>query len=383
MAFAQINAIKGFSKRNNSIPLNELWDIYNSHPDRATPRTKNEQMAYQADLKEFLSFIACKLSKVKRFNHIYNLSDITTQVANKYAEYLKSEPLAVDTHNRKINRLRRIFACFTEHYEDEINPFSSKSLLRREQEEQGTTIRRQAFTKEQILQICETLSNPQFKVINKQELRVIYYLGIFTGQRLKDCTLLQWQNINFNKRLIQLKQYKTGKSVTIPIATELWEVLQEALEWKENQYVCPKTAERYNKVDRNNKNVGCNLVNKDVLRPIRWIGLEPSIEVEGRKKKMTVYGFHSLRHSFASQCAEAGVPQAVLSSILGADSEITNQYYTHIGDESQRKAIEVISNHTVNETTLRSKFNKILALLESAPKPTQEVFDRIKDILLD
>ena len=75
------------------------------------------------------------------------------------------------------------------------------------------------------------------------------------------------------------------------MAAELYAVLEEAQTWKEDQYVCPKSAARYNKVDRNGKNVGVNLINIDVLRVIRWIGLEPSVAVPGRSKKMTVYAF--------------------------------------------------------------------------------------------
>ena len=58
---------------------------------------------------------------------------------------------------------------------------------------------------------------------------------------------------------------------------------------------------------------------------------------------MTVYGFHSLRHSFASFCAEAGVPKAVVVSILGAESDIVDKFYTHVGDAAQEQAIMAIS----------------------------------------
>jgi hypothetical protein len=77
--------------------------------------------------------------------------------------------------------------------------------------------------------------------------------------------------------------------VTIPIAPKLLEVLKEALSWKVNNYVYPNVAKRYCKVDKNGKNTGNNLVNIDALRVIKWIGLEPSVEVPGRKKKVTVY----------------------------------------------------------------------------------------------
>lgn len=79
------------------------------------------------------------------------------------------------------------------------------------------------------------------------------------------------------------------QEVTIPIAPKLMEILQGALAWKtrEMDYVCPNIAARYNKTNAIGKNVGNNLVNIDMLRVIRWIGLEPSVAVPGRDKKVT------------------------------------------------------------------------------------------------
>ena len=137
---------------------------------------------------------------------------------------------------------------------------------------------RQAFTKEQEDRILAVLSDydPKHKVRNKDEIRVIYTIGIYTGQRLKDCVLLQWQNIDMRNRRIWVTQFKTCKKVTIPIADKLYDALCEAEHWRRNQYVTPHCAERYNRTDAQGVNVGNNLINLDVLRPIRWIGLEPS-----------------------------------------------------------------------------------------------------------
>ena len=133
------------------------------------------------------------------------------------------------------------------------------------------------------------------------------------------------------------------------------------------------------KLNKAGKNVGNNLVNIDVLRVIRWIGLEPSVSVPGRKKKMTQYGFHSLRHSFASFCAEAGVPKAVLLSILGTDSDIADKYYTHVGDAAQEQAIRAISFSGVEKTDNE----RIAAAIEflDKEKPTPENWNRLKKIL--
>ena len=377
VAVAQINAIKGFSKQAQMLPLSEGWAKYEIHPERATPHTVSEQLAYKTTYDEFVEYVSAS----GKHTVITSIAELNSDIAEGYAAYMRTIPQAVDTHNRKIKRLRKIFDCLSDYYSGN-NPFKSKTLLRSTREEQDTVARRQAFTKEQEQQLRDVLADDQYKVMNKPEIRVIYYLGMFTGQRLKDCVLLQWQNIDMEHQRIYVKQFKTGKEVTIPMAKELFQLLTEAMEWRENQYVCPKSAARYNKLNREGKNVGNNLVNIDVLRVIRWIGLEPSISVPGRNKKMTVYGFHSLRHSFASFCAEAGVPKAVLLSILGTDSDIADKYYTHVGEDAQQLAINAISDIR-NGKSAQEKVSAALALLKNNAEITQDVREQLLRILGD
>ena len=381
VAIAQINALKGYSQESKNLPFDEAWRLYEVHPDRAMPHTVSEQNAYRSTFDEFVQFVSKPFPGRKKHTIAGGIAEVSPQVCEEFSSYLKTTSLAVDTHNRKIKRLRKIFDCLTEYYAGE-NPFRSKALLRSEREERGTVVHRQAFTKEQEEQLIAVLSDddPKHKIMNKDEIRVLYVIGRFTGQRLKDCVLLQWQNIDMSNRRLWVKQFKTGKEVTIPMAPELYTALTEARKWRTDQYVTPKTAARYNKTNAEGKNVGNNLVNLDVLRVIRWIGLEPSVDVPGRKKKMTVYGFHSLRHSFASFCAEAGVPKAVLLSILGTDSEIADKYYTHVGDESQRKAVEAIRSRS-GEKSAQAKIDEVLTLLDSNPKPTKKLLNTITTIL--
>ena len=96
---------------------------------------------------------------------------------------------------------------------------------------------------------------------------------------------------------------------------------------------------------------------------------------------MTVYGFHSLRHSFASFCAEAGVPKAVLLSILGTDSKIADKYYTHVSEESQRKAVEAIS--TRSTSTSQEKIDLVLKLLMPDGKQLDTTADSTLRQILD
>ncbi len=380
VAVAQMNALRGFAAPEMDASFDEAWEIYTMHPNRATPHTVEEQIGYRRTFREFANFASGILTKNVR-HPAMSIRAVTPELCEEFAVYLKSTHLAVDTHNRKLRRLRTVFDCLKDYYEGN-NPFRVKTLWRREREEQGTVVHRQAFTKEQEEQLLAVLSDsdPRHRLMNKAEIRIVYIIGMFTGQRLKDCVLLQWQNIDMKNQRIWVKQFKTGKEVTIPIAPELYEALLEAEKWKCNQYVIPKCAARYNKMNVEGKNVGNNVINIDVLRPIRWIGLVPSVSVPGRKRKMTVYGFHSLRHSFASFCAEAGVPKAVLLSILGANSEIVDKYYTHVSEESQRKAIAAISNRTDNIT--QEKIDRVLKLLmPDGNQPEQASNDTIQQVL--
>ena len=391
VAVAQINAIKGFSRQAQMLPLSEGWTKYEVHPERATPHTVSEQLAYQSTFFEFVNFVSNSLlpAEIRQSNSktflpkylpVQTVHEVTPQIAEAYSAFLKTKSLAVDTHNRKIKRVWKVFDVLKDYYAHG-NPFHAKSLLRSEREEQGTVVRRLAFTREEEQTLIRELNNPKRKLINKEEIRIIYHIGMYTGQRLKDCVLMQWQNIDLDRKRIFVKQFKTGKEVSIPLAPELSDALHEALTWKMDLYVCPKSAARYNQTNEQGKNVGNNLIDIDVLRVIRWIGLEPSVKVPGRKKKMTVYGFHSLRHSFASFCAEAGVPKAVLLSILGTESEIADKYYTHVGEAAQQQAIAAVSA-SMKGLTAQERIHTALRLLE-APSPTQELWEQVRSILRD
>jgi len=349
---AHVKHARGLASIRRGLELGEAWSVYERHPERATPATVSEQESYRSTFQEFVDVIDGKA---------LGIGDITSAHAERFAQYMRDRSIAVDTHNRKIRRIRKVFGVLRD-YRDAGNPFAARTLLRKEREEQGSVPQRLSFSREQEDLLLKALDDPGRKVMNKPEIRVIYHLGMFTGQRMKDCIMLTWDRVDLNRRRIWVKQYKTGREVTIPIAPKLLEVLREAQGWKRDQHVCPSVAERYSKLDAKGKNTGNNLVNIDVLRVIKWIGLEPSITVPGRDKKVTVYGFHSLRHSFVSHCAEAGVPEAVVVSIVGANSEVVAKHYTHIGEDAQEKAIMAIGGGSTVSSD-RERIAKALAVL--------------------
>ena len=369
---AHVQYARNLATPEKNLLLSQAWDEYEKSPDRATPATVSEALAYKSTFLEFVAWVN---------DPAVTLRDITGAMAMRYADSMRELNIAVSTHNRKLKRIRKVFNVLKE-YRGEENPFNSAVLYRKEREEREQDVHRLSFTREQEEQLREVLDDDRFKVMNKPEVKVVYYLGMYTGQRMKDCVLLRWSKINLEMRRIWVKQFKTGKEVTIPIAPPLLEVLQVALAWKKSDadYVCPNVAVRYNKTNAVGKNVGNNLVNIDMLRVIKWIGLEPSVTVAGRDKKVTVYGFHSLRHSFASYCAAAGVPQATVVSILGADSEVITRYYTHVGDDAQRQAIAAVSGGYLPGSA-QAKIDEALELINTSNASSDEILAQVKAIL--
>lgn len=57
--------------------------------------------------------------------------------------------------------------------------------------------------------------------------------------------------------------------------------------------------------------------------------------------KIKKYKFHSLRHTFASECIEVGMDVKALSEILGhASVDITLNIYVHSSYKQKRKYLE-------------------------------------------
>jgi integrase len=67
------------------------------------------------------------------------------------------------------------------------------------------------------------------------------------------------------------------------------------------------------------------------------------IERKGDKgRNRSTLSFHSLRHSFNSAMANAGIPQEMRQRLTGHASEAVNDRYTHAELESLRKAVETV-----------------------------------------
>ena len=70
--------------------------------------------------------------------------------------------------------------------------------------------------------------------------------------------------------------------------------------------------------------------------------IETSVRIEGRRTRTPEATFHSLRHTFVSLAANAGVPLPVVQSIVGHSSTAMTRHYYHENEDVLRQAVAAI-----------------------------------------
>ncbi|MBQ9366354.1 MAG: tyrosine-type recombinase/integrase [Victivallales bacterium] len=99
-------------------------------------------------------------------------------------------------------------------------------------------------------------------------------------------------------------------------------------------FINPKVADLY---------INRNWLLDDTLRRIFIAAnITMSVRMEGRSRKSVVASFHSLRHTFVSLSANAGVPLPVVQSIVGHCSTAMTRHYYHENLDALRRAVEAI-----------------------------------------
>jgi integrase len=137
-----------------------------------------------------------------------------------------------------------------------------------------------------------------------------------TGARLSEMTGLRWGMVDLDRSCLRLPDSKTGAKV-VPLAPQAVELLREQRpdEPTVDALVCPNT--RGNELNNMGRVWG---------RIRAAAGLE---DVRG----------HDLRHSWASDALNAGVPLAHVGAVLGHNTQAATQRYAHVEDDALRRSL--------------------------------------------
>ena len=349
-----------------TIPLAEVWREYEKSPNRKeqADSTMNSKRVVWMRFAEWIEDNHIEVTQLKQLS------------AEAVAEYLRVFRIGhtASTYNNHVCVLREICRVVADKAGVVEDPWTGVQLL------PDDSHTRREFTIDELKRIMDAATR------QGAEWRLLFALGMYTGLRLGDCCRLEWASVNLERQVIQVipsktKKYAHGKPVTIPIhpslLAELMGVREEArgddgrgtgddavgsrvprdravgrnapllghpLRGQpaaggypiapKSPYVLPEIAIQY----RN-----CHWKIDHALKAIlEDAGIAASVKIEGRRSATPDATFHSLRHTFVSFSANAGVPLPVVASIVGHTSTAMTRHYYHENEDALRRAVEAV-----------------------------------------
>jgi integrase len=166
------------------------------------------------------------------------------------------------------------------------------------------------------------------------EWQTLIILGYFVGARLGDCVGMKWENVLPEQGVIIYHQQKTGKKVIVPMHFHVIEHFNYLATFGTTGHLCPKLAGK--------GSGGKHGLSEGFKRIVVKAGIDPMV-VEGKgTRNFTKRTFHSLRHSFNSALANAGVAEEVRMKLTGHSSKDMNSRYTHLQVEALKNAVKTM-----------------------------------------
>ena len=298
------------------VPLSELEETFFNHPSAPTISPKHRK-TYHSVLNMLTNFA----SQIQ----VDTVADVTEEVAQSFLSYYWNRGISPKTYNSVLDILRCVFRLMNK----DSNPFDGFKKKTCHTEE------RVAFTVEQLQQIWDTLNSPDYHMLYKEEMIVLYKLALYTGARCGDLCLLRWTSVDMHNRVIRFMPHKTAhsshKTVEIPIGNVLYEALS-SLDLS-TDYVLPNVAYRYQ------HNSGG--ISRDTKKLLLAAGLKPNDAGTTRRVlAVSRMGFHAFRHTAASLMICNGVNPLVVRDLLGHTSVDMTAHYTHVNIETKREALQ-------------------------------------------
>lgn len=198
------------------------------------------------------------------------------------------------------------------------------------------------------LKKVEALTRPEQEKIekyitdNKKYYSYGVLLSLYMGLRIGELLSLRWENVDLKNNKILIKETtckvpcnhkmieivdvpKTSSSLReIPISSVVKKLLKELKSYQggNSDYVISR---------KNGNKVDMRTYQDSFSRLLNRVGVKH-------------YGFHSLRHTFASRCLEMKIDIKTISELMGhANPTITLNRYVHTSEERKRNALNTIT----------------------------------------
>jgi len=241
--------------------------------------------------------------------------DITTSLAEAYLDDLY-KTVGANTYNQRLVLFKRIWKALAEEFQ------LCNDVWERFKKKKPVKSTRRTLSNNELAKILNTAGTP--------DLKLLLEIGIYTGLRISDCSLLKWSEVDFENKVLKVRPIKTRKHMDGPIEIPIHPTLLKALE------DTPHTGEYVSEANACGYKSG--RVGEQVIELFKKCGIETSKKVDGKTKLLC--GFHSLRHTFVSMAVNAGLSPLLVQRIVGHSSIDMTTAYFHDNMNTMREGIE-------------------------------------------
>lgn len=202
------------------------------------------------------------------------------------------------------------------------------------------------------------LQKKEIKILSKNEIQILekeimkrksyaaygILLSLYTGVRIGEVCALTWKDIDLNKRVIKIEH--TMLRIMDLEKEDRTKVIIEEPKTEHSKREIPINQLLYDvlvKIKPKNRNTYFLTGTKEYIEPRTYYNQYQKILKDIGIKR---YGFHSLRHTFATRCIEIGMDPKTLSEILGhSDVKVTLSLYVHPTNSLKSVYLEKLSTH--------------------------------------
>jgi len=266
-------------------------------------------------MREFVDFLGPRSQ--------LNIAALTSKDIADFRDHRESLGLAASTINYDIATISAAFNAAWKQGHIPVNPCAAIEPLKDKAQRKGV------FSVEQVSALLRRAQG---------DWRGLILVAFYTGARLGDCAKLSWRNVDL------ISEIKTLRFVQAKTQREVVSVIHPVLEDYLLSLPTPKSDDAF----LFSSLAQCET--STLSRAFRLLMQSAQIEQrvirerneDGSGRSVNALSFHSLRHSFSSLLANAGIPEETRMALTGHTTRKMQQLYTHRELAILRDAVAVL-----------------------------------------
>jgi integrase len=280
---------------------------------KSKSRARQTAARHALIMREFIEFLGPRAR--------LNIAALTSKDIADWRDHRQSLGLAPSTVNLDLALLSAAFSAAQKQGHISVNPCAAIEPLR------DKTQRKAIFTPEQVSALVKTAEG---------DWKGLILTAFYIGARLNDCANLRWRYVDLVSEIktIRFNQGKTGREIISVIHPALEDYLLSLPTPKsDDAFLFPSLAER-----------PASPLSKAFRELMLRARVEQRVIRERAKsgRNVNALSFHSLRHSFSSLLANAGIAEETRMALTGHTTRSTHQTYTHRQLSTLRDAVATL-----------------------------------------